>query len=124
MRISDWSSDVCSSDLRQSDQHARRLELAADALADDPVLQLVLDGLAMEQDQAGCRTHPADDGVAHRRLARTVRPEPPRPAARGEPHAKTGHRLSTLQIHPDTFGLKHVQNNIIVGKRVATRLKL
>src|SRR3546814_16398861 len=81
MPISDWSSDVCSSDLlgedvlgfgagivlarlaeafppaaighrrdgeivdhRQSDQHARRLELAADALADDPVLQLVLDG--------------------------------------------------------------------------------
>src|SRR3546814_6917017 len=86
MPISDWSSDVCSSDLlgedvlgfgagivlarlaeafppaaighrrdgeivdhRQSDQHARRLELAADALADDPVLQLVLDGLRSEE---------------------------------------------------------------------------
>src|SRR3546814_12932434 len=88
-------------DHRQSDQHARRLELAADALAHEPVLQLVLDGLAMEQDPAGCRTPPADDGVAPRRIARPPRPDHHPHAPRGGRAAPTVDRLPTPKNHSE-----------------------
>src|SRR3546814_11392044 len=61
----------------------------------------------MEQDPAGCRTHPADDGVAHRRLARAVRPDHHRHAARGDRQAQIVDRLETVEIDRDIFELQH-----------------
>src|SRR3546814_20837926 len=52
MRISDWSSDVCSSDLLQC-------RAAAAGHMDDAVRAVALDGVGDRDDLAGCQQQPA-----------------------------------------------------------------
>src|SRR3546814_1395421 len=94
MRISDWSSDVCSSDLADHKAHAQEREALADRMRGAPD---TVDAAALAVGEpAGHRHHPA-------RRAETLEPavEPPqqhrKPQRGGKPHrqvAQRGHQRS------------------------------
>src|SRR3546814_3912487 len=73
MRISDWSSDVCSSDLVGGDHHVRRLQIAMHDQAAMRVLDRAADGdhQVQARDQRRCMT----DRVIQQRLAVDIRSE-------------------------------------------------
>src|SRR3546814_5768502 len=82
MRISDWSSDVCSSDLIHCLEHVERL--ARPHLADDDAVgahaqrvldQLALQDLALALDVGGPRLHAGDVDLLELQLGGVLRSE-------------------------------------------------
>src|SRR3546814_4485723 len=106
MRISDWSSDVCSSDLLQGFEEGLdgrivvAISLAAHRWTQAIGLQLFFDS---RKSNIGCRDHPA-----------------PRPARRSEEH--TSELQSLMRISYAVFCLKQTQNKTTTTHTINTYL--
>src|SRR3546814_16930221 len=92
MRISDWSSDVCSSDLQPAEQHRE---------GQDPFrgIRQRREGTGGAGDIAQRRAGVGDGGGGNRETRHTVDPrgtqQPPRPGRKDPQGGRSGQRVST-----------------------------
>src|SRR3546814_5164661 len=110
MRISDWSSDVCSSDLRRRERDDRRFDRAARTgrarcrRLGLPVGGAALFGAAAAVRAGGCRGHDDRDGRGRDGRAQCRRSVDPVDRCRSEEH--TSELQSLMRISYAVFCLK------------------
>src|SRR3546814_16372022 len=121
MRISDWSSDVCSSDLRREPRPIERLaDIYVAEAGDQPLIEqcrLQRCRLAGEERR--------QDGAGERRCARGADGFQPE-AGQAWMHIQSGTREQVHEAEPPRLDIAHApdRKSVVEGKSVSVRLEL